>query len=74
MNNKIKEVISKEINPILEIHNGSCELVKIEDNNVYLKLKGGCAGCPSSKLTLFNGISPILLEHFPEIKSINLYE
>jgi Fe-S cluster biogenesis protein NfuA len=69
---KIKEVIEKEINPVLEIHAGSCELVDVEDGVVTLKLFGGCSGCPSSSITLFNGIIPILQEHVPEIKDVIL--
>lgn len=63
---KLKHVIAEEINPYLAIHQGSAELVDFEDGVVTLKLQGGCSGCPSSQLTLFNGIVPIIKEHFPE--------
>ena len=63
---KIKQVIEEEINPYLAMHQGSAELLDFADGIVTLKLKGGCSGCPASQLTLFNGIVPILKEHFPE--------
>ncbi len=69
---KIKEVIEKEINPQLELHSGGCELIDVDDGVVTLRLYGGCSGCPSSTMTLFNGIAPILREKFPEIKDIIL--
>ncbi len=69
---KIKELIENEINPQLALHAGGCELVDVEDGVVTLKLFGGCSGCPSSQITLFNGIVPIFREHFPEIKDVLL--
>ena len=63
---KIRTVITDEINPYLAMHQGSAELIDYEDGVVTLKLLGGCSGCPSSQLTLFNGIVPILKEHFPD--------
>ena len=63
----IKKVIETQINPYLAMHQGGAEFVDFEDGVVTLKLFGGCSGCPSSQLTLFNGIVPILKEHFPEI-------
>ena len=69
---QVKEVIEKEINPHLAMHQGGAELVDIDDGIVTLKLFGGCSGCPSSQITLFNGIVPILKEHFPDIKDVVL--
>lgn len=69
---RIKTVITDEINPQLELHAGGCELVEVEDGIVTLKLFGGCSGCPSSTITLFNGIIPILKEAVPEIKDVVL--
>lgn len=72
MIDKIKEVIDSEINPQLALHQGGCELVDVDDGVVTLKMFGGCAGCPSSTITLFNGIVPILKDHFPDIKDVVL--
>lgn len=68
----IKEVIEKEINPQLQLHNGGCELLDVDDGVVVLRLFGGCSGCPSSQITLFNGIVPILKERVPDIKDVVL--
>jgi Fe/S biogenesis protein NfuA len=72
MMEQIKKVIEEEINPVLALHKGSCELVSFAGGIVTIKLFGGCSGCPSSQLTLFNGIVPILQQHFPEIDDIEL--
>lgn len=68
----IKAVIESDINPMLQLHSGSCELVDVEDGVVTLKLFGGCSGCPSSALTLFNGIVPILREKVPGVVDVVL--
>lgn len=69
---EISKVIESEINPALALHAGGCELVDYSDGIVTLKMFGGCSGCPSSAITLFNGIVPILKENFPEIKDVVL--
>lgn len=68
MLDEIKKVIETEINPVLKLHNGSCEVVSLDDDLLYIKLNGGCVGCPSSSLTLFGAIIPILQGHFPDLQ------
>ncbi len=72
MIDQIKEIIEKDINPQLQLHSGGCELVDVEDGVVTIRLFGGCSGCPSSHITLFNGIVPILKEKLPEIRDVVL--
>jgi len=72
MIDQIKQVIESEINPQLQLHAGGCELLDVDDGIVTLRMYGGCSGCPSSAITLFNGIVPILKEHFPDIKDVVL--
>ncbi len=69
---QIKDVIASDINPMLELHAGGCELLDVDDGIVTLRLFGGCSGCPSSQITLFNGIVPILREKIPEIRDVVL--
>lgn len=71
MQKRIKEVIDREIAPMLAMHGGGVELVDItEDGIVKLKLVGGCSGCPSAQLTLSNLIESVLKEKIPEIKKV----
>ncbi|MBC7533065.1 MAG: NifU family protein [Oligoflexus sp.] len=69
---QIKEIIASDINPMLELHAGGCELLDVDDGIVTLRLFGGCSGCPSSQITLFNGIVPILRDKIPEIRDVVL--
>lgn len=69
---RIKEVIESEINPMLELHAGGCELLDVDDGIVTLRLFGGCSGCPSSQITLFNGIVPILKDRIDGILDVVL--
>jgi len=69
---EIKAVIETDINPVLALHNGSCELVSYSDGVVSIRLIGGCISCPSSHLTLLRGVIPILERTFPEIIDVVL--
>lgn len=63
----------ESIRPSLQNDGGDLELVKIEDNNVYLKLKGACAGCPYSTMTVKNGIEKMLRDNIDkDITVINV--
>ena len=66
----VASVITEQINPFLEIHSGSCEVLEInqEAKMISIRLHGGCAGCPSSSITLYHGILPILEEAFPGVQ------
>lgn len=68
----VQQVINDQINPVLALHNGACEVTKVEDNMIFIRLKGGCVGCPSSNITLFNGIEPLLKQNFPQLEDIYL--
>jgi len=72
MRKKIEELIEKELNPQLKFHAASCKLVSTDDGVVTLKLFGGCSGCPSSIIALFNTIAPVIKEKFPDVKDVIL--
>ena len=69
MNDDIKKKVTELLEQLrvhLQNDGGDLELVKIEDWNVYLKLKGACGGCPHAQMTLKNGIEAILREQIDE--------
>lgn len=70
MRRQIARCIDDMINPAVASHGGSVHLVDVLNNNVYLRLAGGCQGCASSSVTLRNGIERLLREEFPEIREI----
>lgn len=49
---KINSVIENQISPELQKDGGDIELIDIEDNKVYVKLRGRCSGCKNSHMTL----------------------
>jgi len=59
-----------EIRPNLQADGGDVELVEIKDGIVKVRLKGACAGCMFSQMTLKSGIEKYLREKIPEIVSV----
>lgn len=69
MKEKVQAAIEK-IRPMLQADGGDVELVSVEDGIVKVKLKGACAGCPMSQMTLKNGIERALKQQIPEVKAV----
>jgi Fe-S cluster biogenesis protein NfuA len=69
MREKIEEIL-KQIRPSLQADGGDVELVDVVDGVVKLRLKGSCAGCPMSQMTLAFGIERVLKEKVPEVKRV----
>lgn len=57
---KINNIIENQISPELRKDNGDIELIDIEDNKVFVKLRGSCSGCKNSTLTLKNFVEATL--------------
>ena len=76
-NTNLEKSIADAINairPALQNDGGDIEFVKYDQDtkNVHVKLKGACAGCPMSQLTLTNGVQRYVREAVdPEITVIN---
>lgn len=69
----VKKVIEEDINPYLAMHSGGCEFVSLDEENILtIRMFGGCSGCPSSQITLFNGILPIIKEKVPSVEDVIL--
>jgi len=59
---KVQEIIENEVSPVLEQDGGAIELIDLVGNVVKVKLKGRCAVCPSSQVTLKNTVEAKLRE------------
>ncbi|MBR2833117.1 MAG: NifU family protein [Bacilli bacterium] len=66
---KIVDVIEK-LRPFLVTDGGDIEFVKYEDNIVYIKLLGACAGCSLIDYTLKDGIESAIKEEVPSVKEV----
>jgi len=69
MKKLVEEAINK-IRPMLQKDGGDVELVDVNEGVVKVRLKGACAGCPMSQMTLKNGIERFLKQEIPEVKSV----
>ena len=69
MQEQVKEVLDK-IRPSLQADRGDVELVDIVDGIVKVRLKGACAGCPMSQMTLKNGIEKLLKREIPAVVAV----
>ena len=69
MKEKVQEALDR-IRPMLQRDGGDVELVNVCDGIVTVRLKGACAGCPMSQMTLKNGIEKFLKKEIPEIVAV----
>jgi Fe-S cluster biogenesis protein NfuA len=67
---EIKRVLNEEIRPMVAQDGGDVVFAKYEGNVVYLHMRGSCAGCPSSTMTLKQGIETRLQDAVPEIREV----
>lgn len=71
LNERVEAALSS-VRPFLQTHGGNVELVTVQPpNSVEIRLLGTCDGCPSSNLTLSEGVEKAIKEHCPEIKNIH---
>lgn len=67
---QIIEIIETRVRPSVAMDGGDITYKKFEEGIVYLELKGSCSGCPSSSVTLKNGIESMLQYYVPEVKGV----
>jgi len=67
---QIKRILQTEIKPVVALDGGDIVFAKYEDNNLYIHMRGACAGCPSSQATLKDGIEVRMKQMIPEIKEV----
>lgn len=70
LSKQIRELIDQRVRPAVANDGGDIDFVKFEDGIVYLRLRGACAGCPSSTVTLKSGIENMLKHYVPEVIAV----
>jgi Fe-S cluster biogenesis protein NfuA len=60
----------EELRPRLQADGGDIELLGVERGVVKVRLKGACAGCPMSTMTLKMGVEQYLKKKIPEIAKV----
>ena len=63
-------LLEEKIRPAVAQDGGDIVLEKFVDGIVYLRMKGSCAGCPSSTMTLKSGIENMLRYYLPDVKEV----
>lgn len=67
---KVQEVLDEMVRPALQGDGGDITLVRIEANNIYVRLVGSCKSCPSSVATMRMGVEALLKEEFPAMNEL----
>uniref|UniRef100_A0A671YUN1 NFU1 iron-sulfur cluster scaffold homolog, mitochondrial n=1 Tax=Sparus aurata TaxID=8175 RepID=A0A671YUN1_SPAAU len=70
----IKELLDTRIRPTVQEDGGDVIFKGFEDGTVKLKLVGSCTGCPSSTVTLKNGIQNMMQFYIPEVEQVEQVE
>ncbi len=71
---QIIEIIETRVRPSVAMDGGDIIYRSFKEGVVYLELRGACSGCPSSSLTLKNGIESMLQHYVPEVVSVEAME
>ena len=67
---KINEVLDSKIRPAVARDGGDITFKSFVDGVVTVELKGSCSGCPSSIMTLKQGVQNLLCHYISEVKSV----
>ena len=67
---KISALLDQYVRPAVENDGGAIDYVGYDDGKVIVKMKGSCAGCPSSTATLKGGIETLLKQHLPNVQEL----
>ena len=68
--NKINEILDAKIRPAVARDGGDITFKSFDNGVVKVELKGSCSGCPSSVMTLKQGVQNLLCHYIPEVKSV----
>ena len=68
--NKINEVLDSKIRPAVARDGGDIKFKSFKNGIVTVELKGSCSGCPSSIMTLKQGVQNLLCHYIPEVTSV----
>ena len=67
---QIKEVLDSKIRPAVARDGGDIKFKSFENGIVKVELQGSCSGCPSSTMTLKQGVQNLLCHYVKEVKSV----
>ena len=67
---KIVKILDEKIRPAVAKDGGDIKFKEFRDGIVKVQLQGSCSGCPSSTMTLKQGVQNLLCHYLPEVKKV----
>ena len=67
---KIVKILEEKIRPAVARDGGDIKFKEYKDGVVKVQLQGSCSGCPSSTMTLKQGVKNLLCHYLPEVKEV----
>ena len=67
---KIVQLLDEKIRPAVAKDGGDIKFKEFKDGIVKVQLQGSCSGCPSSTMTLKQGVQNLLCHYIPEVKQV----
>ena len=67
---KIVKILEEKIRPAVARDGGDIKFIEFKDGIVKVQLQGSCSGCPSSTMTLKQGVQNLLCHYLPEVKQV----
>ena len=67
---KIINILETKVRPAVAKDGGDIKFKEYKDGTVKVELQGSCSGCPSSTLTLKQGVQNLLCHYIPEVKEV----
>ena len=67
---QIVALLDERVRPAVAQDGGDIEFDSFTDGVLYLRMRGACAGCPSSTMTLKAGIENMMKHYIPEVESV----
>jgi len=67
---RVQQVLDEHINPGVGMHGGFVELLDVQDDNVFIRMGGGCQGCGAADVTLKQGVERLIRDNVPQVREI----
>ena len=67
---RIVKILDQKIRPAVARDGGDIKFKEFKDGVVKVQLQGSCSGCPSSTMTLKQGVQNLLCHYLPEVKEV----
>ena len=67
---KIIKILDNKIRPAVAKDGGDIKFINFKNGTVQVQLQGSCSGCPSSTMTLKQGVQNLLKHYIPEVKNV----